>query len=87
MFTTPAQALRIAVPENKAQNSVLFTVEANDEDGDTLTYDIKTILPSSNRLTVSGAELQVSTGLDYESESSYSITFVYVDQRCSQTFS
>ena len=79
VITVPAVGgASISIPENQALNSVIYTVEASDDDGDTLTYSIKTITPSSDpKFTISGADLQVSEALDYESVTSYTIIFEY----------
>ena len=75
----PAGGASLSIPENQAVDSIIYTVAATDADGDGLTYRIKSSSPSSGSskfsVTTPGGKLKVASALDYESQTSYTLTF------------
>lgn len=61
---------RVTVSEQAAVDLTVFTLSANDADGDTLTYGL-TVNPSDFKL--SGQYIKVAAALDYETLKTYSL--------------
>jgi len=79
----------VSVSEDDAGLTTLFTVVATDPEGDTPSFSIASVSPSSSSFAITSGDGVVSTvnnpGLDYETSTSYVLTISTTDGSVSST--